>query len=336
MEALSFYQHAWFVLIGVLFIGYSILDGFDLGVGALVPFLAKNDNDKRALFNAIGPFWDGNEVWLLTAGGALFAAFPDVYATVFSGFYLALMLVLLALIFRAVALEFWSHDEERRKLWEWAFTIGSFLPALLFGVALGNVIVGIPLNENMEFTGNFFTLLRPFPLVIGLLGLVTILLQGCTYAILKTEGTLQENARNLAKIFWIAFVVLFVLSFIFALIFVSDVAGNILAYIIGIAVLAAWVMLKQALAEGKDIKAFIMSSVSFLGLWAIVGAIQHPNLVIASNDSDLSLTITNTSSSELTLSVMFIIAAVGMPLVIGYTIYAYRVFKGKVRLEETA
>jgi cytochrome d ubiquinol oxidase subunit II len=192
MEPLIFLQNTWYLLLGVLLIGYSILDGFDLGVGCLVPLVAKNDADKRMLFNAIGPFWDGNEVWLLTGGGALFAAFPHVYATVFSGFYLALMLVLFSLIFRAVALEFWSYDEKRKKLWEWAFVVGSFLPSLLYGVALGNVVVGIPLNEQMEFTGNFFTLLRPFPLAVGLLGFAAILLQGCTYTILKTSGPLKE------------------------------------------------------------------------------------------------------------------------------------------------
>jgi cytochrome d ubiquinol oxidase subunit II len=156
MELLEILQNIWFLLIGILFVGYSILDGFDLGLGSLFPFLAKSEEDQRSLLNIIWPFWDGNEVWLLTAGGALFAAFPHAYATVFSGFYLALMLVLLALILRAVSLEFWFYDEKRRGLWEKTFIIGSFLPSLLFGVALGNVIIGIPLNESMDFTGNFF------------------------------------------------------------------------------------------------------------------------------------------------------------------------------------
>src|SRR5512139_2189185 len=150
MEPLFFLQNTWYVLLGVLLIGYSILDGFDLGVGCLVPFLAKKEEDKRTLFNAIGPFWDGNEVWLLTGGGALFAAFPHVYATVFSGFYLALMLVLVALILRAVSLEFRAHDPARKKLWEAAFVGGSFVPALLFGVALGNVVAGVPLDARTE------------------------------------------------------------------------------------------------------------------------------------------------------------------------------------------
>ena len=332
MEALLFLQNTWYLLIGVLLIGYSILDGFDLGVGALLPFLAKKEEDKRALFNAIGPFWDGNEVWLLTGGGALFAAFPHVYATVFSGFYLALMLVLFALIFRAVALEFWSYDEKRKKLWEWAFVVGSFLPALLYGVALGNVVAGIPLNDKMEFTGNFFTLLRPFPLAVGLLGLAAILLQGSTYAAMKTTGSLQENARNMARKIGAIFIVLLILCFILALIFMSGIAGNRFGYVAGLIVLAAWFLTRQALNNGKDGRAFFMSSVAFAGLWGVVGAIHYPNLVLANNDPALSLTLSNSSSTQLTLTVMLIIALVGMPFVIGYTIYAYRLFRGKVTL----
>ena len=335
MEPLIFLQNTWYVLIGVLLIGYSILDGFDLGVGCLVPFLAKNDTDKRMLYNAVGPFWDGNEVWLLTGGGALFAAFPHVYATVFSGFYLALMLVLFALIFRAVALEFWSYDEKRKKLWEWAFVIGSFLPALLYGVALGNVVVGIPLNDKMEFIGNFFTLLRPFPLAVGLCGLAAILLQGSTYAAMKTTGTLQENARNIAQKITAAFMLLLILCFILALIFMKDIAGNILAYAAGLIAIAALLLTRQAINKKNAGQAFLMSSVAFAGLWGIVGAIHYPNLVLANNDPALSLTLSNSSSTQLTLTVMLIIALAGMPFVIGYTIYAYKLFKGKVILHSS-
>jgi len=303
-------------------------------VGILLPFLAKKDEEKRILYNAVGPFWDGNEVWLLTGGGALFAAFPHAYATVFSGFYLALMLVLFALIFRAVSLEFWSYDEKRRKIWEWSFVIGSFLPSLLYGVALGNVIVGIPLNSNMDFTGNFFTLLRPYPLVIGLLGLVAILLQGSTYASMKSTGVIQERARRISKVLWVAFMVLFALSFVVALIYMHGILGKILAWLAMIVVLGAWLGLRVALKQNKDNRAFYMSSLAFWGLWGIVGAVHFPNLVNASNDLALSLTIYNASSSELTLTVMLIIALIGMPIVIAYTAYVYRVFKGKVSLTE--
>ena len=199
MEIISTYQTIWFIIIGFLLAGYSILDGFDLGVGIIFPFLAKNDADKSVLIRTIGPVWDGNEVWLVTGGAALFAAFPLAYATVFSGFYLAMMLVLLALIFRAVSLEFWTYDEPRRKMWGYAFTLGSFLAALLLGVALGNVVYGIPLTDGHEYAGGFFTLLRPYPLLIGLMGLTAIILQGSAYTALKTEGHLRDAARRVSS-----------------------------------------------------------------------------------------------------------------------------------------
>ena len=200
MDAGNGLQVVWFFLIGVLLAGYSILDGFDLGIGALFPFLAKDREERDALAGAVGPVWDGNEVWLLTGGGALFAAFPPAYATVFSGFYLALMLVLFSLIFRAVSLEFRAHASGPGRFWDQAFFIGSALPSVLYGVALGNVIQGVPLDGAGDFSGDLFTLLRPFPLVLGVFGLVAILLHGSAYAALKTEGELQARARRFAGV----------------------------------------------------------------------------------------------------------------------------------------
>jgi len=333
METWQILQTIWYILIGVLLVGYSILDGFDLGIGILTPFLARKPSEKRILFNAIGPFWDGNEVWLLTAGGALFAAFPQAYATVFSGFYLALMLVLFALIFRAVSLEFWSHDEGRQKTWEWTFVLGSFFPALLFGVALGNVLLGIPLNSEMQFTGSFFTLLRPYPLVLGVLGLTAILMQGSTFTILKTSGQLQQNARKISRTIWWLYLIAFILSFVVTFIFRRNLLGNVVAWVGAILFVVALLVMRRSLRLNHERLPFMLSSAAFLVLWAIVGAIHFPNLVNASNDSALSLTIHNASSSELTLTVMLIIALVGMPIVIGYTLYVYRVFKGKVQNE---
>ena len=332
METLQILQILWFFLIGVLFIGYSILDGFDLGIGAMLPFLAKDKKDISTLFTAIGPVWDGNEVWLLTGGGALFAAFPHVYATVFSGFYLALMLVLFALIFRAVSLEFWSLDEARRTIWKWAFAIGSFLPALLFGVALGNVILGIPLDERMDFTGTFFTLLRPYPLAIGLLGLSAILLQGCTYGALKTAGELHDRLVAAGKKIILGYAVLFVFAGVLSGIFIPGSMGNIPAWVCAAIVLASLAMTAVRIGTGKGLSAFFLSSLSFTGLWGIAGSLQFPNLVRATGGDQLNLSIYNTSSSQLTLTVMLIIALIGMPVVIGYTIYSYRVFKGKIVL----
>ena len=323
-------RNIWFLLIGVLLAGYSVLDGFDLGLGALLPLLAKNEDDKRALIGAIGPVWDGNEVWLLAGGGALFAAFPLAYATVFSGFYLALMLVLFSLILRAVSLEFRAHDRSRQGLWEGAFVGGSLLPALLFGVALGNVIVGVPLDSRGEFTGSFFTLLRPLPLVFGLLGLCAFLVHGAVYAALKTEGELRGRAQKAGRRLVLAFAGAFALSFIMAWIYRPTTLKSIPAWIFAALVLLSLVLVSGALRKGRDGRAFVFSSAAFLSLWGIVGAIQYPDLVRAL-DPALSLTVRNASSSALTLKVMLIIALVGMPLVIGYTIFAFRVFKGRVR-----
>jgi cytochrome d ubiquinol oxidase subunit II len=328
METWDLLRNVWFLLIGVLLAGYSVLDGFDLGIGALFPFLAKNEDEKRTLIRAIGPVWDGNEVWLLTGGGALFAAFPLAYATVFSGFYLALMLVLFALILRAVSLEFLAHDPARKGLWEAAFVGGSLLPSLLFGVALGNVIVGVPLDARTEYAGNFFTLLRPLPLVFGVLGLAAILLQGSTYATLKTGGALQERARKTAGILAFAAAAVFFLSFVAVWVYLPGALKRTPAWIFAGLVYLSLGLVGRAVRKANDRTAFIFSSAAFLALWGVAGSIHYPNLVRAA-DPALSLTITNASSSALTLKVMLIIALVGMPLVVGYTIFAYRVFKGK-------
>ncbi len=330
MGAGTFLQDAWYVLIGVLLAGYTVLDGFDLGVGALFPFLARSDEDKRTLIGAVGPVWDGNEVWLLAGGGALFAAFPAAYATVFSGFYLALMLVLFALILRAVSLEFRAHDPARARFWEAAFVGGSALPALLFGVALGNVVGGVPLDGRGEFAGSFFTLLRPLPLVFGLLGLGAFLLHGSAYAALKSEGALRVRAHRTTAVLAAATGAAFLLSFFAVFVYLPSAVRSLPAWVFSAVVWASLALVYRASRKGQDKRAILFSSAVFLGLWGIVGAIHYPNLVRAA-DPALSLTVANASSSPLTLKVMLIIALVGMPAVVGYTIFAYRVFKGKVR-----
>ncbi|MCR4438468.1 MAG: cytochrome d ubiquinol oxidase subunit II [bacterium] len=334
MAPIDVLRVAWYGLIGLLFAGYSILDGFDLGIGVLFPFIARTEEEKRTLLRSIAPVWDGNEVWLLTGGGALFAAFPQVYATVFSGFYLALMLVLWALILRAVAPEFRAHDARRARFWEGAFVAGSVLPAVLFGVALGNVVAGVPLNGSGEYTGGFLTLLRPLPMVIGLLGLAAFVMQGGTYAALKTEGALHRRAVKAVRLARIAFVALFVLCGGMTLRAIPGAAARPLAWVAAAAVLVALALLGPALRRGRHHAAFWLSSTAFLGLWAIVGAIHFPNLVRATGAAELSLTIYNSSSGLLTLKVMTVIALLGMPIVVGYTVYVYRAFRGKVSAEE--
>lgn len=333
MDTLTLLQIIWFVLIGILFAGYAVLDGFDLGIGSLLPFLAGSDEKKTAvLFRTIGPVWDGNEVWLITAGGALFAAFPHAYATVFSGFYLALMLVLAGLILRAVSNEFFTLEPANKGVWAKTFFIGSFIPSLLFGVALGNVIIGIPLDSAMEFTGSFFTLLRPFPLAIGLLGLSAILMQGITFTLLKTDGEINETAGNLSGKIYYGYAALFIISLILSYIFIPDRMSNAAAWGASVIFAVAMAALKYFMSVKNEMKAFLSSSTAFISLWGIAGAIQFPVLVNSIEGGLLNITIYNASSSKLTLSVMLGIALVGMPVVIAYSVYVYRVFKGKIKM----
>lgn len=327
MDTLALLQIAWFFLIGILMVGYSILDGFDLGVGILFPFIAREEREREILLHTIGPVWDGNEVWLLTAGGALFAAFPIAYATVFSGMYLALMLLLFALIFRAVSLEFWKHDPSRRPLWTAAFSAGSFLPSLLFGVALGNVVTGVPLTQGQEFAGTFFSLLGPFPLLTGLLGLLAIIIQGAAYTLLKTAGQLRIRAGVVARKMTPLFIIVFLTSFISALVYNQSIKGNPAVWLFCFVVPVISVVMLRAMSRGRDGLAFLLSSLNFSVLWVITGFMLFPNLVRASNNPDYSITIYNSSSGPFTLKVMLIIALIGMPVVLAYTAYIYKIFR---------
>jgi cytochrome d ubiquinol oxidase subunit II len=338
---MSALQITWFFLIGVLLIGYAVLDGFDLGVGFWHLFTRKEE-DRRKLLNSIGPVWDGNEVWLLTGGGAIFAAFPPVYATVFSGFYLAMMLLLAALIARAVAFEFRSKVEDPtwRKTWDIAFALGSIVVGLLLGVALGNILRGIPLDAQENYTGTFFDLLNPYALVVGLMGLAMLATHGGMYVTMKTEGELAERIQGLSLKSWIAYLVLFLAATGWTLAGQPHLVANYLAtpllFALPALALGSIVAIPLMSRKGNHGKAFIASSLSIALLMATAGFSLFPNLVPALNDASLSLTAENASSSETTLTVMFVIALLGMPVVIGYTIYIYRVFRGKVALEENS
>lgn len=323
----------WFVLVGVLLAGYAIFDGFDLGVGTLYPFLGKTEEDRSVLRATVGPVWDGNEVWLLTGGGALFAAFPPVYATVFSGFYLALMLVLFALIFRAAGFEFRGHDPSWAGFWDWALFLGSALPSLLFGVAAGNIIRGVPLDQVGEFAGNFFTLLNPYALVIGVVGLVWILLQGASWLSVKTTGELYEKSIVLRRWFIVAFAVLFAVATAATAVlvpraFFAAVSGPIGWLFIAITVLAvigAWIFSER----GSDLPAFYASSLAAAGMVGIWAASIFPALVPSLGPGQ-ALTVANASSSNLTLLTMLIIALIGVPLVLLYFFLIYRAFAGRI------
>ncbi len=334
MENIQNFQILWFVLIFILLLGYALLDGFDMGVGALLPFLGGNKEEKDTLIASIGPVWDGNEVWLITGGGALFAAFPHAYATAFSGFYLAMMLVLLALIFRAVSMEFRANDPAHAGLWEKALVGGSALAALLFGVALGNVIYGVPLTDKMEYAGKFLTLLRPVPLLFGVAGLAAVLLQGASWAVMKTEGELQERSFQAVRVLmWINVITALVYFVVLSVTF-SRLSGNVLFYVAVVLTFAGLIGLFFSARKKNDVAPFWESSFSFVGLFLAAGAAQFPNLIAASNDPNFSLTIYNSSTGLYTLQVMAVIALIGMPIVIGYTIFVYRLFKGKTRADD--
>ena len=328
----------WFLLIWVLFAGYAILDGFDLGVGVLHLF-ARDERQRRIHLNAIAPVWDGNEVWLIAGGGALFAAFPPVYATVFSGFYLALMLVLFALIFRAVSIEFRGQVDSTgwRRLWDWSFGLGSLIAAVIFGVAVGNVLRGLPIEADGSLNVPFLALLNPYAILIGLLGLVMFVMHGAAYLAVKTEGDLQQRVAGWTSGAWMAFVVVYLVATI-ATLFVSPflfegVLGNPLFWIFFLLLLAAVVYVPVANRAGKFFRAFLASAATIAAVIGLTAVSLFPRMVPSSLDPANSLTIYD-SSTPRTLTVMLIIALIGMPLVIAYTAWVYRVFAGKVILEE--
>lgn len=326
----------WFGLLFVLLIGYAILDGFDLGAGIWHLF-ARREEDRRRILQVIGPFWDGNEVWLVTAGGALFAAFPPVYATVFSGMYLALMLVLLALIARATAIEFRAHAAHpaARHWWDIAFAGGSILATLLFGVALGNILRGMPLDADGNFTGTFFTLLNPFALLIGLVNLAMIATQGATYLAMTTEGSLATRARRWVRHAWTMYLPLAVFALVFGVISQPHLVRNYQAHpalwLLPLVTLASISLISFWNAKQQPVHAFTASSLSIAGLLAMAGVALYPNLVPSLGAPAFSLTVANASSSPLTLKTMFAITLLGMPLVLGYTVWVYRTFRGGAR-----
>jgi cytochrome bd ubiquinol oxidase subunit II len=323
----------WFFLVGILFIGYAILDGFDLGVGMLQIF-SKNETEKQTLLEAIAPFWDGNEVWLITGGGALFAAFPHAYSTVFSGFYIAMMLVLVGLILRALSIEFRNQVESAawKNLWDKVFTISSFLVALLLGVALGNIFVGIPLDAEMNFTGSFFTLLRPVPLIVGITGLMLLVLQGATYLQLKSEGVLNKKANGQAKLALKLFIGMFVVLTISVYFLHKDHFLTLLnrpaGYLALLLVIISIVMTHINLKNNNPLLSFVSSSLIILSMFFIIAATVFPNIVPAINPH-YHLTIYSAASSQKTLGIMLIIALIGMPFVLLYTGIIYRIFRFK-------
>lgn len=327
----------WFILIGVLLTGYAILDGFDLGVGAL-HLLVKNDNERRTLLNSIGPVWDGNEVWLVTGGGALFAAFPDVYASVFSGFYTAFMLLLFVLIFRAVAIEFRSKQEAKwwRQMWDILFSIASIFIAFLMGVALGNIVTGVQIGADKEYAGNFFGLIQPYTILVGITTVALFMMHGAIYLVMKTEGTVQEHVKRWVNNTIIFFVICYVSTTMATLVYyphmIQHFKSQPVLFVLALLNMLAIANIPREIYHGREFRAFLSSCASIAALLALFAAGIFPNIVISTIDPAFSLTVYNAASSQRTLYTMLIIAGIGMPFVIGYTITIYWIFRGKVKL----
>jgi len=323
----------WFILVTVLFVGFFFLEGFDYGVGILLPFLGKDDKSRRVIINTIGPHWDGNEVWLLTAGGAIFAAFPHWYATMFSGFYLALFLMLVALIVRAVSFEFRSKDENSqwRNVWDWAIFFGSFVPALLWGVALANLIRGVPIDESMTYTGGFFNLLNPYALVGGLASLSLFTLHGAIFLALKTTDDILEDSRKIARKLWLPTTVILLLFVAYSYVETDMFAAlGINPGSVPVVALLAILSVGSLLKAKKEGWAFIMTGITIAFSTVIVFSGLFPRVMVSSTNPEWSLTIYNASSTPYTLEVMSIVAAVFVPIVLVYQSWTYWVFRKRI------
>jgi cytochrome d ubiquinol oxidase subunit II len=359
----------WWLFVGVLMVGFAITDGFDLGIGALLPFLGKTDDERRVIINSIGATWEGNQVWFVTAGGAIFAAWPVVYATAFSGFYAALMLTLFALFFRPVGFDYRSKvaDPRWRSVWDWGLFAGGFVPALIFGVAFGNLLQGVPFSFDgdmrVTYSGNFWQLLNPFGLLAGVVSLAMLLMHGSVYLQIRTEGVIAERARRVTKITGAIFIVCFILAGIWIMNgiegyrIVSMLPANLvstpldkvvekaagawltnysnypllwLAPILGI---AGALLAIATSSMGKLILAFIASSIMLSGVIFTAGIAMFPFIMPSSSDPKSSLTIWDAVSSHMTLQIMFWVVLVFLPIILAYTSWVYSVLRGKITVE---
>ncbi|AWT48364.1 cytochrome d ubiquinol oxidase subunit II [Psychrobacter sp. YP14] len=355
----------WWLLVGVLLIGFAIMDGHDMGVGSLLPFVGKNDDERRVVINSIGAHWEGNQVWFITAGGALFAAWPMVYALAFSGFYWAMMAVLWALFFRPVGFKYRNlvKDQRWRNAWDWGLFVGSFVPAVVFGVAFGNLFLGVPFSFDQmmrsTYTGSFFQLLNPFALLCGLVSVTLLIMQGGAYLAHRTEGVIQDRTVKYAMISAIVMVVLFV----GAGVWIQSIDGYAITSQIDPAALAnpltkevvvqpgAWManyakypmawafpalgiimpLLTAVLLKArKTLTAFVTSSLAIVGVIMTAGVSLFPFIMPSSTTPNASLTIWDSVSSHLTLMVMLYVVVLLLPIVVFYTSWAYSVMRGKV------
>ncbi len=358
----------WWLLVGVLLLGFAIMDGHDMGVGTLLPFIGKDDHERRVILNSVGPHWEGNQVWFVTAGGAIFAAWPLVYATVFSGFYIAMLAVLWALFFRPVGFDYRSKvkDMRWRNAWDWGIFIGSAVPALVFGVAFGNVLLGVPFHfeNNMMpvYTGSFFGLFSPFAVLCGVVSLAMLICHGANYLILRTENGIQQRARQASLVAG----VIMLAGFAIGGLFLGSLQGHVITSAIdpNIAMnpldktvefqvgallnnYKTWPLLIAFPVLGfvgglfslifawskRGALAFISSAIAELGIIFSAGASLFPFVLPSNTDPKSSLTAWDCVSSKMTLEIMFWVALIMTPIIIIYTSWAYRVMRGKITVE---
>ncbi|MDH6517918.1 cytochrome d ubiquinol oxidase subunit II [Streptomyces sp. SAI-208] len=324
----------WFVLIAVLWIGYFFLEGFDFGVGVLTKLLARDRTEKRVLINTIGPVWDGNEVWLLTAGGATFAAFPDWYATLFSGFYLPLLVILVCLIVRGVAFEYRAKrpEENWQRNWENAIFWASLIPAFLWGVAFGNIVRGVKIDQHFEYVGSLWDLLNPYALLGGLVTLTLFTFHGTVFTALKTVGEIRERARKLATRIGLVTAVLALVFLLWTQVDSGD-AKSLVALVVAVAALVAALVANQAGREGWS---FALSGVTIVAAVAMLFLTLFPNVMPSSLDADWNLTVTNASSSPYTLKIMTWCAGIATPIVLLYQGWTYWVFRKRIGTQHIA
>ena len=327
------YEVIWFYLIAILFIGYFVLEGFDFGVGILLPFVAKNDTERRMVINTIGPHWDGNEVWLITAGGAMFAAFPNWYASLFSGFYIALFLMLIALIVRGVGFEFRSKitSPQWRNFWDWAIFGGSIIPAILWGVAFSNFVRGVPIDENFIYVGNFWDLLNFYSIIGGLVTLTGFTLHGAIYLSMKLEKPFADRISQISKKIWIPnFVVL--LFFIIQTYFFTDIINQLGVNpgVVPIGAVLSLISVGYLIYIKRNGWAFILNCMAIIFSASTIFMILFPRLLVSSINPAFSLTIMNSASGEYTLRIMSIIALIFVPIVIAYQSWTYYIFRKRI------
>lgn len=332
----EYLQILWYVLIGVLWTGFYFLEGFDFGVGMLLPFISKKDEERRAIINTIGSVWDGNEVWLLTAGGATFAAFPHWYASMFSGFYLALFILLIGLILRGTAFEYRSKDPSPkwRNTFDWMIAIGSFLPALILGVAFANLAQGVPIDANRMFHGNLITLLNPYGLLGGLTTVSIFLLHGANFLSLKLDGRLHERLNKVTLNLWVLTSVLYISLAVFTYIAGFWDRGIINPGVVPIGALAVLLAAGYFIKQKMEGWSFFLVGLSIILTQITFFSMSFPNVMFSSTNADWSLTIYNASSSQYTLSVISVVALIFVPIVLAYQGWTYYIFRKRISTDK--